>query len=101
MPSIVQGRPVQLDNVVLCYAADSTATLDQVEVPKITNATGTSSVAYPVFDSTNRTDAACRTYAPASPVTVGPDDSLEFVVEAQFTGASFISVTRLTANMST
>ncbi len=101
VPSLVQGRPTQLDSVVFCYAADATATLDQVEVPKITDATGSSSVAYPVFDTTNRTDAACRTYAPASPVTVGPDDSLEFVVEAQFTAASFISVTRLTVNMST
>jgi hypothetical protein len=91
---------MRIDSVVLCYAASATATLDTVLLDKTTsvNAPGPDNVF--VSDDTDRTDATCRTYAPANPVAIGPDDMLQMIVKGKFTAASDITVSRLTVNLS-
>jgi hypothetical protein len=101
VPSVLQGQPTRLDSVVLCYAASATATIDTVTVDKATSVNGPGTDSQLVTDDTDRSDTACRTYAPASPAPIGPNDMLTFVVKGNFTGSpNFITVTRLTVNLS-
>jgi hypothetical protein len=101
VPSVLQGQATRVDSVVFCYVAAPTATLDAVIVDKTTSVNGTGADTQLVNDDTDRTDTACRTYAPASPVPIGPNDMLSFAVKGNFTGSpNFIIPTRLTVDLS-
>lgn len=100
VPSVLQGRPTQIDSVVLCYAASAMATLDTVILDKTTSATAPGTDTALVLDDTDRTDSTCRTYAPATPAGLGPNDMIQLVVKGKFSAASDISVSRLTVNLS-
>jgi hypothetical protein len=101
IPSVIQGQATQIDSVEFCYSASPTATIDSVAVERTTAVNGPGAISNVIADDTDRSDAACRTYAAASPVAIGPDDMLTFVVVGKFTGSpNLITVHRLTANLS-
>jgi hypothetical protein len=100
VPSVLQGRPTQIDSVVLCYAASATATLDNVTLDKTTSVTAPGIDTALVTDDTDRTDAACRTYTPAAPAAIGPNDMIQLVVTGRFSTTADLAVSRLTVNLS-
>jgi hypothetical protein len=100
MPSVLQGRPTRIDSMVLCYAASATAKLDNVILDKTTSVTAPGTDTTLVADDTDRTDTTCRTYAPATPAAIGPNDMIQLVVKGNFSAASDIAVSRLTVNLS-
>jgi hypothetical protein len=93
VPVTLQGHALRLNSVELCYSATlAPATLDAIflfvgGVVKLE-------------DDTNRHDNACRTYAPANPVALGPNDWVILVLRTAFSSASQIEVTSVAANLS-
>jgi hypothetical protein len=101
IPSVIESEPTGIDSVEFCYSASPTATIDSVAVERTTALNGPGTISNVISDDTDRSDAACRTYAAASPVAIGPDDMLTFVVVGKFTGSpNLITVHRLTVNLS-
>jgi hypothetical protein len=101
IPSAIQGRATQINSVVLCYAVNANATLDEFFLDKTTATTNLGPTTQLVADDTNRTDTTCRTYTPTGgSAAVGPNDMIQVVIRADFAAASSIGVSRLTVNMS-
>ncbi|HVO54114.1 MAG TPA: hypothetical protein VMT37_06865 [Solirubrobacterales bacterium] len=90
VPSVLQGRPVRITSFELCYEASATAALEKVLLR-----VGSENV---VEDNTKRTDNTCRTYTPASPVTIG-SSLVQVVVKVAYTAASDADVSRLSVNL--
>jgi len=104
LPSVLQGRPVRLDSFELCYRVSASATIADVSLTKATPTSGnvSPSSSTPVNDVTSRPagEATCRSYAPASPVPIGPQDLIQINVVANFSSPSNIQITRSTVNLS-
>jgi hypothetical protein len=94
------GQAHPIDSVVLCYAASAMATIDTVILDKTTSVTAPGTDTALVNDDTDRTDTTCRTYAPAGPVAIGPNDMIQLVVKGKFSAPSDIAISRLTVNLS-
>jgi hypothetical protein len=90
VPSTLQGRPVKLTSMVLCYEAKAAATINRVLVQV--------AGVFPIEDDTDRTDKACRTYIPASPVTIG-DAFVNVVLNIDYTAPGSVEIERLTLNL--
>jgi hypothetical protein len=103
IPAVLAGRPVSLTSFELCYNTLANATIDRVFL--FTNTPTSADVSpigtTPIDDEADRTDAACRTYAGAAPIPIGPTTLTEIVVRNDYAAASSVTVTRLTVNLST
>jgi hypothetical protein len=104
IPAQLQGRPMQINSFVLCYAVGLNAILDRVFLAKTTPVSSDviPTVTTPIVDNTDRPsgERTCRTYAGASPVPIGPQDQVQIVLGADFSTLDSISVSRTTVNMS-
>jgi hypothetical protein len=85
LPSVLQGRPVKVTGMELCYEATFGATLSAVYL-YFEGAPG-------VTDETDRTDNACRTYEPEAPVS--PGGFVQIQVLGSYSGAAYITVSHL------
>lgn len=90
VPNRLAGRSMELKSFELCYAASATAVLDEVTVRKIfSDSSTTFSDTTVISDDADRTDQTCRTYEPATPVVLGPNEYVEPSLSIQFSGGSF------------
>jgi hypothetical protein len=85
IPTALYGRRLQLVGVEFCYTASATAILDSVEVNTFTASTGAGSRTTRFSDATERTDSACRYYVLPTPVTLTPDDGVNFFIHVMWT----------------
>jgi hypothetical protein len=82
LPTVLAGKTLTFVGVEACYNNDGT-TIDQTRINLTTNTSGSTSTNSILLDATDRTDDACRTYAPtAGPHVLAPNEdvSLEFDV---------------------
>jgi hypothetical protein len=104
LPSLFQGRPVQLDSFELCYRVNTNALITGVLLAKTTptSADITPSQSFPISDGNLRHagEEACRTYSGAGPVAIGPQDMFQITLESSNSGSASIQVSRLTVNLS-
>jgi hypothetical protein len=103
IPSALQGRPLRVDSFELCYKVDANANLNSVFLGRYTDTAAdpvSTSGSLLFADNTVRTDATCRTYAAGGPATVGPNDTFQLALRADYTASSAVEVSRLTINMS-
>lgn len=105
LPVLLQGRPVRMKSIELCYDATS-GRLDRLVVHKadVTAADPTPSSLSTLVQEDGQSDAACRTFAPTAPVTIDADDSLQIgigVDAAEGAGSGYVEVARLSINLST
>ncbi len=89
-PNQVAGRSMQLKSFEVCYGAEATAILNEVEVRTIESTASTLfSDTTVISDETDRTDQSCRSYEPAGPVVVGPNEFIEPALSLNFSGGTF------------
>lgn len=89
-PNQVAGRSMQLKSFEVCYQGGATAILNEVVVRTIASTASTLfSDTTVISDETDRTDQSCRTYEPAGPVVVGPNEFVEPALGLNFSGGTF------------
>lgn len=104
-PAKLQGRPVTLQSIELCYSAfKPNTTLTRVTLldATISGTTSAAAITTPIEDFTIRDDTSCQTYTPSSPLAVDQTHTLTLEVRATFgTTAEWLVVNRVTANYAT
>jgi hypothetical protein len=81
-PVALYGRATELVGVEICYHASAGAPLTYVALNTTLQTTGWSEPQTAVLsDDTHRTDAACRVYAPASPIALTSEMGVNALVE--------------------
>jgi hypothetical protein len=90
VPNKLAGRSMELKSFELCYAASATAVLTELGVRKIfSDSSATFQDTTVISDETDRTDQRCRTYTPATPVVLGPNEYIEPSLSINFSGGTF------------
>lgn len=81
IPTVLDGRPMQLLGINACYATSNVAKLDSVRIQRTDNAANNTSSL--LIDNTEREDNACRDYILSSPAPLGSNDTVyaEYLVE--------------------
>jgi hypothetical protein len=100
IPASLYGHEMSLTGVQLCYGASTAATITDVWLQVSTFTTGSPGTTPTALqhDTTHRTDSACRTYSPASPVAVNSTQSFSIYLQANWTAAgSTLYLGRVTA----
>jgi hypothetical protein len=86
MPDGLYGKALAYDGVRICYHTTTGNEIFQVSVWRGTQTTdGAGGASLISNDITTRTDAACRVYTPASPITLTSADQLSISVGADWT----------------
>jgi hypothetical protein len=86
IPSALYGKALAYDGVRICYHTNTGNDIFQMSVFQVTQTTdGAGGDVLVSNDTTTRTDAACRVYAPASPITLTSADQLSVVVGGAWT----------------
>ena len=101
LPVALLGRSPTLTALELCYAVTPAGVLDLVNVARstATAASSTPGTSLVISNDTDRTDSNCRTYTPASPVALGPNDAIQVQLRLDLTGGS-VDVSRATVIVS-
>jgi hypothetical protein len=91
LPTFLYGRETRLAGVEVCYDAAPNAVLGTVFLSLLEESNGIGApppIEELVTDATARTDSACRTYRPQSPVPIGRDKILSLVMLINFNSKS-------------
>ena len=88
IPTMLYGKRLMLYGVEFCYDADATATLDYVQINSFTHTAGPGVRVEEFLDTTDRTDAACRAYYVASPVTLTEEMGVNFFIGVNWTNTA-------------
>jgi hypothetical protein len=87
LPTGLYGKNLQVTSATLCYTASASAKIDAVFIYQNRYSTGGIGTANLVAtDPTDRTDAACRTYPLATPVTLSSHDDIGFAIAVIYSG---------------
>jgi len=86
LPAELAGHPQRLVAVNACYNTVTATTLSQVRINVTENTTGSANTNAALIDATPRTDAACRDYAPSTPVTLDATHSVTLELNVAFPG---------------
>ena len=89
LPTVLDGNAMHLTGMRLCYTANTggtNPTLSAVQVFVIDQETSSTGPAV-MSDTTDRTDNACRDYAPASPVALDPTDTVYVAAHVEWQNA--------------
>ncbi|MGH2661233.1 MAG: hypothetical protein ACRDH8_00215 [Actinomycetota bacterium] len=95
-PTALYGKRLALKGVEYCYNVRLNATIDQAELFVQTHSVGTHNLSPVATDPTNRTDEACRTLFPPSPVTLTENDYVSFALDVAYSAAGRVDVSRVT-----
>jgi hypothetical protein len=89
LPAALYGKALSFVGFQMCYGTNTGNSITQVNVEKDTQTSlGNGGVTAIVTDNTARTDAACRTYSPASPVPMTSSTQFGLFVIANWTTAN-------------
>jgi hypothetical protein len=96
MPVVLLGQELALTAVDFCYGASASAILSDLWVYRSTAVTGPGTTSQALIDTTDRTDAACRTYVPPAPVTLSAADALTLRIGVSWVESVPFSAGRVT-----
>ncbi len=102
LPQAVAGKSATITNFEMCYEAGGNVTLDRVSMSRVANITTASiggAQSTPIFDDQDRTDDACRTYAPASPVPLGPNDLVQITARVDYAAPGAVTISKLLVHL--
>jgi hypothetical protein len=85
VPSVLQGRPVSVKGLEICYIASGSAQIERLFL-----AVGST---FPIDDQTAHSDSGCRSYTLTTPFAIG-SNYVHLVLKGNFNGST-ISVSRL------
>lgn len=88
LATVLYGRSLSLTGVEFCYDASADAVLSTVEINTYTHSVDTGFRTLQFNDGTDRTDAACRLYTLATPVTLTTEMGVNLFVEVNWAVAS-------------
>jgi hypothetical protein len=90
IPTSLYGHDLSVAGVQLCYGASTVAKITDVYLQASSMTTGSPGPTPTILqhDTTNRTDAACRTYAPSSPLALTSTTQITIYLVADWTSAS-------------
>ena len=83
LPLASYGRELELTGIELCYDAGAAHVLDEVLLSRVQNSNGTAVTASETLDPADRSDDACRVYAPTS--SAGTDETVGLEVGSTWT----------------
>jgi hypothetical protein len=88
IPTSLYGKALALVGFQMCYSTNTGNAITSVYVYKLTQTTaGNGGSAVVTSDSTTRSDDACRTYSPASPVTLTSADQFQIYLGVNWTSS--------------
>jgi hypothetical protein len=88
IPTSLYGKALAFVGFQMCYGTNPGNSISSVSVYKVTQtAAGSGGETVVASDSTSRTDDACRTYSPASPITMTSSDQFQIYVFGSWTTA--------------
>jgi hypothetical protein len=90
IPTSLYGHELALAGVQLCYGASAATTITDVwlQTSSFTAGSPGSTPTVLQHDTTHRTDSACRTYAPSSPVALTSTTQVTIFLQATWTTAN-------------
>ena len=88
IPTSLYGKALALVGFQMCYSTNTGNEITGVSIYQLTQTTaGNGGSAVVASDSTTRTDDACRTYSPASPITLTSADQFQIYLGVNWTSS--------------
>ena len=88
IPTSLYGKALAFAGFQMCYSTNTGNSISSVSVYQVTQtAAGNGGSSVVASDGTSRTDDACRTYAPASPITMTSADQFQIYLGVNWTTA--------------
>ena len=88
IPTVLYGRSLLFKGIVFCYDTFASTTLNYVEINTYSHTTGSLGRNLRFSDPTTRTGNACQTYTLPTPVSIGPNDGVNFFIQVNWSVAA-------------
>jgi hypothetical protein len=89
LPAALYGKALAFAGFQMCYGTNTGNSITEVDVEEdVQTSSGSGGSSSVASDSTTRTDAACRTYSPASPIPLTSSNQFGLFVIGNWTTAN-------------